>query len=72
MSASEIVEELKHLSNAELLAVIEAANRLIGKEGSDLAGTNLDEDPLLRVAGCLSGEPISATEIEEELYGDKH
>ena len=28
-----------------------------------------DEDPILRVAGCLSGSPLSTEEIEEELYG---
>ncbi len=27
------------------------------------------EDPILRVAGCLSGSPLSAAAIEEELYG---
>ncbi len=27
------------------------------------------EDPILKVAGCLSGSSISAEEIEEELYG---
>ena len=27
------------------------------------------EDPILKVAGILSGEPISAKEIDEELYG---
>ncbi|HPZ40678.1 MAG TPA: DUF2281 domain-containing protein [Candidatus Atribacteria bacterium] len=27
------------------------------------------EDPILKVAGCLSGNSISAEEIEEELYG---
>jgi len=26
------------------------------------------EDPILKVAGILSGEPISAKEIDEELY----
>jgi hypothetical protein len=30
---------------------------------------NGDEDPILNVAGCLSGSPISAEEIEKELYG---
>ena len=30
---------------------------------------NSDEDPILNVAGCLSGSPISAEGIEEELYG---
>jgi hypothetical protein len=27
------------------------------------------EDPILKVAGCLSGPPLSGSEIEEELYG---
>lgn len=27
------------------------------------------EDPILQVAGCLSGEPLSAAAIERELYG---
>ena len=29
-----------------------------------------NEDSILNVAGCLSGAPISAEEIGEELYGD--
>lgn len=28
-----------------------------------------DEDPILKIAGSLSGEPMSVKEIEEELYG---
>ena len=28
------------------------------------------EDPILKVAGCLSGSPLSAEEIEKELYGE--
>jgi len=28
-----------------------------------------EEDQILKVAGCLSGSPLSAEEIEEELYG---
>jgi len=27
------------------------------------------DDPILNVAGCLSGKPLSGSEIEEELYG---
>lgn len=26
------------------------------------------EDPILEVAGCLSGSPLSAEDIEQELY----
>ncbi len=29
------------------------------------------EDPVLEVAGCLSGNPLSAEEIEKELYGEE-
>jgi len=29
-----------------------------------------DEDSILEVAGCLSGSPLSAVEIEEGLYGE--
>jgi hypothetical protein len=31
-------------------------------------------DPVLNVLGCLSGEPLTAQQIEEELYGwnDSH
>ncbi len=29
------------------------------------------EDPILKVAGCLSGSALSAEEIEKELYGEQ-
>ncbi|MBI2264266.1 MAG: helix-turn-helix domain-containing protein [Armatimonadetes bacterium] len=28
-----------------------------------------EEDPILTIIGCLSGEPLSAKAIETELYG---
>ncbi|MCX5727168.1 MAG: DUF2281 domain-containing protein [Candidatus Saganbacteria bacterium] len=28
------------------------------------------EDPILNVAGCLSGKPLTAKEVEEDLYGN--
>ncbi len=31
---------------------------------------NGDEDSILEVAGCLSGSPLSAAEVEKELYGE--
>ncbi len=71
MSTTEIVEHLKRMSNPERLAVIEAASQLVRE---DLAAepTNAgDEDPILRVAGCLSGAPLSAAQIEKELYGEE-
>lgn len=27
------------------------------------------KDPLLRIAGCLSGEPMSSQQMDEDLYG---
>ena len=34
-----------------------------------VASTADDDDPILRVAGCLSGLPLSFEDIERELYG---
>jgi hypothetical protein len=70
MKVAELVEQLKQLSNPERLAVIEAASRLIRENLSSRVGETDGEDPILRVAGCLSGKSMSATEIEEELYGE--
>lgn len=28
------------------------------------------EDPILNVAGCLSGKSLTAKEVEEDLYGN--
>ncbi len=70
MSAAELVKQLKHLSNAERLVVIEAASRLIREELVAQKADVRQEDPILRVAGCLSGIPLSAAEIEKELYGE--
>jgi len=62
MSVSEIVGQLKRLTISERLAVIESASRLIREDLS------ADTDPILRVAGCLSGDTVSGAEIERELY----
>lgn len=59
--------QLKHLSNSERLALIEAATRLIREDLAD----GVDDDPILRVAGCLNGESLSGTEIEARLYGEE-
>ena len=71
MSASEIVEQLRQLTIAERLAVIESATRLIREDLSGQGVNGADADPILRVAGCLSGEPVSGTEIDKELYGEE-
>lgn len=69
MTTAEVLEQIKYLSNTERLEVIEVATRLI-REDLSPPGENDQEDPILRVAGCLSGPPLSASEIEDELYGE--
>lgn len=69
MSTTELLEQLKHLSNPDRLAVIEAATRLVREDLTGQAAGGA-EDPVLKAAGCLSGLPLSASEIEKELYGE--
>jgi GTP cyclohydrolase FolE2 len=72
MSRSELLEELKRLSNADRLLVIESATRLIREQLQEPAAElAVVDDPILRVAGCLSGEPLSVVDIERELYGEE-
>ena len=59
-----IVEKLDHLPEPNLRQVLDFVEFLTWK------ATDQDE-PLLSVAGVLSGEMLSAEEIEEELYGDR-
>lgn len=70
MSTDELLEELKKLNNQERLAVIEAATHMIRLDlQSRPTPPDAASDPLLRVAGCLSGAPVSSAEIDGELYG---
>ncbi|MGC9400691.1 MAG: hypothetical protein ACP5HM_16385 [Anaerolineae bacterium] len=41
-----------------------------GAQGTEEEEELISEDPVLAVAGILSGEPLSAEEIERELYGE--
>ena len=59
-----IVEKLKYLPESNLRQVLSFVEFLMWK------ATDQDE-PLLSVAGVLSGKMLSAEEIEEELYGDR-
>jgi len=68
MSASEIQEQLRQLTIPERLPVIESATRLIREDLSGQGANGADDDPILRVAGCLSGDPVSAAEIERQLF----
>ena len=58
----ELLEKISHLSKSRLQEVLHFVDFLASREREE-------EDPILKVAGCLSGSPISAEEIEEELYG---
>jgi hypothetical protein len=68
MIAEDVLERLRQMSNPERLALIEAARRLIDEDSRSHQMIGCEDDPILRVAGCLSGEPLTAEEIEEELY----
>ena len=59
-----LMENVAHLRGARLQEVLDFIDFLRTRERGD-------EDSILEVAGCLSGSPLSAGEIEEELYGEK-
>ena len=58
-----IIEKLEYLPESNLRQVLSFVEFLTWR------ATDQDE-PLLSVAGVLSGKMLSAEEIEEELYGD--
>ena len=58
----ELFEKISRLSKSRLQEVLHFVDFLATREREM-------EDPILKVAGCLSGSPLSAEEIEEELYG---
>lgn len=68
MSTGEILEQLRTLSDPELRVVIEAASRLIRETRQAPTQADPENDPILRVAGILSGEPISADDIDPSVY----
>ncbi len=70
MTIAEILESLKHLSNSDRLAVIETAAWLVREELAGLTHNTDYDDPVLRNAGSLSGHPLSALSIDDELYGE--
>ena len=58
----QLLEKVTDLSEARLQEVLDFIDFLRPREQKD-------EDPILRVVGCLSGEPLSTETIDEELYG---
>ena len=72
MSRAELLEELRRLSNEDRLLVIESATRMIREQLQEPAAhRTVVDDPILHAAGCLSGEPFSAADIEQELYAEE-
>ena len=57
-----LLERITDLSEGRLQEVLDFIDFLRTRE-------HPDEDPILQVAGSLSGDPLSAEEIEQELYG---
>ncbi len=58
----QLLEKATDLSEARLQEVLDFIDFLRLREQKN-------EDPILRVAGCLSGNPLSTEAIDEELYG---
>ena len=58
----QLLEKVTDLPEARLQEVLDFIDFLRLREQKS-------EDPILRVAGCLSGSPLSAEAIDEELYG---
>ena len=58
----QLLEKVTDLSEARLQEVLDFIDFLRLREQKR-------EDSILRVAGCLSGNPLSAEAIDEELYG---
>jgi len=59
-----IVEKLEYLPEPNLRQVLSFVEFLTWR-------TTDQDEPLLSVAGILSGKMLSAEQIEEELYGDR-
>lgn len=63
MFKEKIVKKIEELPEQELKEVLDFVDSLEHKKYDN-------EDPILKVSGCLSGSGLSAEEIEEELYGE--
>jgi len=57
-----LLERITDMSEARVQEILDFADFLRIRERKSA-------DSVLSVAGCLSGTPLSAAEIEEELYG---
>jgi hypothetical protein len=44
--------------------------RIRSPEPTDVRSNDADDEPLLQLAGTLSGPPVSSSEIDRQLYGE--
>ena len=58
-----IVERITDLPDYRLKEILDFIEFLRSKKEET-------EDPVLSVAGCLSGKSLTAKEVEEDLYGN--
>ena len=65
-----VVAGLERLPGPKILEVLDFVDFLEARSRSAVQKSEA-EDPILRVAGCLSGDPLSAEQIEKELYGEE-
>ena len=59
-----IVEKLDDLPDPKLREVLTFVESLTRRSGAE-------SEPLLSIAGILSGEALSARDMERELYGER-
>ncbi len=64
----QIVEKLKILPESNLHEVIRYIDYL-NERGANVEKPSVSEDPLLSVAGILSGSPLNSEVVDQELYG---
>ncbi|MCD6468887.1 MAG: DUF2281 domain-containing protein [Thermoplasmata archaeon] len=59
-----LLEKVADLPEVRLQEILDFVDFLRAREREN-------EDSILKVAGCLTGSPLSAEQIEEELYGEE-
>ena len=59
-----LLEKVADLPETRLQEILDFVDFLRAREREN-------EDSILKVAGCLTGSPLSAEQIEEELYGEE-
>ena len=67
------LDKIKNLK--EQAEICDESGRVVGffqpKKTVQDSTDMVEEDPILNVAGCLSGKSLSAEDIERELYGEE-